>query len=86
MAARHAVLADLAQNARPGTPAEAASPFRHGELLPAGSSSGPSRRDEQPVLDPLMQARALVRPVAVPEGIICSSSKQQHILHVSHPQ
>ncbi|CAK0785123.1 hypothetical protein CVIRNUC_008329 [Coccomyxa viridis] len=61
VAARHAVLADLAQSARPGTPAETASAFSHGELLPAVGSSGCCRRDEQPVLDPLMQARALVQ-------------------------
>ena len=68
MAARHAVLADLAQSARPGTPAETASAFSHGELLPAVGSSGSCRRDEQPVLDPLMQARALVCSVLFQEA------------------
>ena len=68
MAARHAVLADLAQSARSGTPAETASAFSHGELLPAVGSSGSCRRDEQPVLDPLMQARALVCSVLFQEA------------------
>ena len=85
MAARHAVLADLAQSARPGTPAETASAFSHGELLPAVGSSGSCRRDEQPVLDPLMQARALVCP-SIPRGICCPSSKHRHILHISHQE
>ena len=84
MAARHAVLADLAQSARPGTPAETASAFSHGELLPAVGSSGCCRRDEQPVLDPLMQARALVSsvlfqeasatPAAASKGSYCMSA------------
>ena len=67
MAARHAVLADLAQSAWPGTPADTASAFSHSELLPAVGSSGSCRRDEQPVLDPLMQARALVCSVLFQE-------------------
>ena len=65
VAARHAVLADLAQSARPGTPAEADAAFRHGNPLPAATMSASSSRGTQPVLDPLMQARALVRSAAI---------------------
>lgn len=61
VAARHAVLADLAQSARPGTPAETDSTFTHSNLLPGSSMSASSNRGDQLVLDPLMQARALVR-------------------------
>ena len=61
VAARHAVLADLAQSARPSTPAETDSTFTHSNLLPASGMSVSSIRGDQPVLDPLMQARALVR-------------------------
>ncbi len=63
VAARHAVLADLAQSARPGTPAEADASFTHGSLQPATVLSASSSRGDQPILDPLMQARALVRNV-----------------------
>lgn len=63
VAARHAVLADLAQSARPGTPAEADADFMHGNVLSATNMSASSSRGNTPVLDPLMQARALVRTV-----------------------
>lgn len=61
VAARHAVLADLAQSARPGTPVEANSASAQGSLPPSFNSRQSSSRGEQPILDPLMQARALVR-------------------------
>lgn len=61
MAARHAVLADLAQSARPSTLAETDSAFTRSGFLLGGNKGAPGRREEQPVLDPLMQARALVR-------------------------
>ena len=67
VAARHAVLADLAQSARPGTPAEADASFMHGDVLSTANMSASSSRGNPPVLDPLMQARALVRTSTIRE-------------------
>ena len=65
VAARHAVLADLAQAARPGTPAEADANFMNSSMQPTANLSASSSWGDQPILDPLMQARALVRTVAI---------------------
>ncbi len=66
VAARHAVLADLAADvaagARPSGTVDAGTPMAHqtsDPLFEAGDSRG--NASDMPALDPLLQARALVR-------------------------